>query len=167
MKRIQSNLKNNATQVVVVKNPIGKIYQLSVSIFMILLMSLFLLSCSNKKKEVVESASQGNIEASIKTNKTMASAKNYKIVPNEKVCMVNYRFMGIDQIPNDINGITYYGCCENFAEKLQKNLEDVCFGNNLLNDRKVDKALAVIVQDKRSGSGFDFPPKEDTNTLIA
>ena len=166
MKQTKSNLKNKTIQVIALKNSIGKIYQLSVSIFMILLMSLLLLSCSDKKKEVVKSISQANLESSIKTNDAIASVQNYEIVPNKKVCMVNDRFMGIDQIPIDVNGIMYYGCCENCVEKLQKNLNDVRFGSNPLNNTKVDKATAVIVLDKSGGGVFYFASKEDANTFI-
>ena len=166
MKQTQSYQKNNATQVVAIKNPINKIYQLSVSVLTLLLLSLLLLSCSGKKKQVAENTSQPNIEESLKVDETMASAQNYEIVPNEKVCMVNDRFMGVDQIPIDVNGIMYYGCCENCVEKLQKNLEDVRFGSNPLNDTKVDKASAIIVQDKSSGSVFYFASIVDAQSFI-
>ncbi|WP_339757757.1 hypothetical protein [uncultured Winogradskyella sp.] len=166
MKQVRLNQINNANQIDVIKNPIGKIYQLSFSVLVLLLISLLLLSCSDKKKQVVESASQVNVEQQLKTNDVIASAQNYEIVPNEKVCMVNDKFMGIDQIAIDVNGILYYGCCENCVEKLQKNLDDVRFGSNPLNTKKVDKALAVIVQDKNSGDVFYFASKEDANTFI-
>ncbi|APU69760.1 hypothetical protein C723_1753 [Christiangramia flava JLT2011] len=74
--------------------------------------------------------------------------------------------MGVTQIPIEANGTTYYGCCENCVEKLQKNLGDVRFGVNPLNDSKVDKASAIIVQDKNSGSVFYFISKEDAQTFI-
>ncbi|WP_339840982.1 hypothetical protein [uncultured Maribacter sp.] len=166
MKQIQSNQKNNAIQVIAINNLIGKIHQLSISVLILLLLSLLLLSCSNKKKEVAESASQANVEASIKINEAMSSAQSYEIVPSEKVCMVNNRFMGVPQIPIEANGTTYYGCCENCVEKLQKNLDDVRFGSNPLNDSKVDKASAIIVQDKSSGSVFYFASQEDAQSFI-
>lgn len=166
MKQVQSNQKNIATQVVALKNSIGTTYQLSVSVLFLLLLSLLLLSCADKKKQVVESAPQVNAEQQSTTNDAMASTQNYEIVPNKKVCMVNDRFMGIDQLPIDVNGIMYYGCCEDCVEKLQKNLENVRFGSNPLNNSKVDKASAVIVQDKSSGGVFYFASKEDANTFI-
>jgi YHS domain-containing protein len=163
---MKSNHKNNTTQVVVIKNQMGKKCQLFISVLIFLLLTSLLLSCSDKKKEVNDSTLQQNAEASIKANETMAFAQNYEIVSNEKVCMVNDRFMGIDQIPIEVSGIMYYGCCENCVEKLQKNLNDVRFGSNPLNNTKVDKASAVIVQDKSSGSVFYFASKEDANTFI-
>ena len=166
MKRIHSKQKNSTTQVVNIKNPMGKIYQLSISVLILLLLSVVLLSCSGKKKDVAESVSQPTVETSQTANAVITSAQNYEIVPNEKVCMVNDRFMGVSQIPIDVNGIIYYGCCENCVEKLQKNLDDVRFGSNPLNDTKVDKASAIIVQDKDSGSVFYFDSQENAQLFI-
>lgn len=166
MKQIQSNQKNNASQVVAITNPINKIYQLSASILMVLLISLLLLSCSDKNKKVTQSATQANVVEQSKTSELATSTQNYEIVPNKKVCMVNDRFMGVDQIPIEVSGIMYYGCCENCVEKLQKNLEDVRFGSNPLNNKKVDKASAIIVQDKSSGGVFYFDTKEDAKKFI-
>lgn len=166
MKQIPSNQKNNKAQVVATINPMDKIYQLSISIVMLLLLSLLLLSCSNKKKDVAESVTQSTVETSQTANEPIASTQNYEIVPNEKVCMVNDRFMGVPQIAIEANGTTYYGCCENCIEKLQKNLDDVRFGSNPLFETKVDKASAIIVQDKSSGSVFYFASKEDAQVFI-
>lgn len=153
-------------QVIVRKNPVEKIYRLSIGLVMLLLLSMLLLSCADKNKEVTESALQLNTEVSKKIKENNSAAQNYEIVPNDKVCMVNDRFMGVTQIPIEANGTTYYGCCENCVEKLQKNLGDVRFGVNPLNDSKVDKASAIIVQDKNSGSVFYFISKEDAQTFI-
>tara|TARA_R110000868_G_scaffold408148_1_gene690537 strand:+ start:2296 stop:2868 length:573 start_codon:yes stop_codon:yes gene_type:complete len=166
MKQIPLNQKKSYAQVITIENPMGKIYQLSISVLIFLVLSLSLLSCSNKKKEVAESPSLANAEASLNKDKTRASSQTYEIVPNGKVCMANNRFMGVPQIPIDVNGTSYYGCCENCVEKLQKNLDDVRFGNNPLNDTKVDKASAAIVQDKSSGSVFYFASKADAQAFI-
>ena len=166
MKQIHTNQKNNKAQVIAIINSMDKIYQLSISIVMLLFISVVLLSCSDKKKDVVENVTQPTIEASKLTNETTASAQNYEIVPNDKVCMVNDRFMGVPQIAIEANGTTYYGCCENCVEKLQKNLDDVRFGTNPLNETKVDKASAIIVQDKSNGSVYYFTSKEEANIFI-
>ncbi len=165
MKQIPS-IQRKKAQVVAIKSPIGKLYQLAISMLMLLLLSLLLLSCSDKKKGVAESTSQATVETSQTANEPITSAQNYEIVPNEKVCMVNDRFMGVPQIAIQANGTTYYGCCENCIEKLQKNLDDVRFGSNPLFETKVDKASAIIVQDKSSGSVFYFASKEDAQIFI-
>jgi len=168
MKQIQSNQKNSNPKIVAIKNPMAKIYRLSIFVLMLSLLWLLFLSCADIKKDVAESATQQTFKASQMTNDVIISTQsNYEIVPKEKVCMVNDRFMGVQQIPIDVNGTTYYGCCEGCVEKLQKNIDDVRFGNNPLNKTKVDKASAVIVQDKSNGSVFYFASKEDAQDFIS
>lgn len=166
MKQTHSNQKNSNAQIVAIKNPMDKIYRGSISVLILLLLSLLLLSCANKKKESAESTSQPTAEASKMTDEAITTSQNYEIVPNEKVCMVNDKYMGVPQIAIEANGTTYYGCCENCIEKLQKNLDDVRFGSNPLNETKVDKASAVIVQDKSSGSVFYFASKDDAQAFM-
>lgn len=74
--------------------------------------------------------------------------------------------MCISQISIEDNGTIYCCCCENRVEKLQKNLDDVRFGSNPLNNKKVDKASVIIVQDKDSGSIFHFASQEDAEVFI-
>ena len=167
MKRRHFKQQNQKPIAVIVGNPSRRIYKLLISIVFLILASIILLSCSNEKKEKAETATLTVTKTKpIKTNSTVASQVTYEIVPNEKVCMVNDRFMGVKQIPIDVDGTTYFGCCEGCVEKLQKNIDDVRFGSNPLNDKKVDKASAVIVQDKDSGSVFYFASKEDAQTYI-
>jgi len=166
MKKIHSIQKSNDNQVLVLKNPMRKIYQFSITILTLLLLSLLLFSCSGKKKEASQNTTQPNVEESLKVDETMASAQNYEVVPNEKVCMVNDMFMGIDQLLVEVNGLNYYGCCEGCVEKLQENIDDVRFGSNPLTDTKVDKATAVIVQDKNNGSVFYFASIEEAKKFI-
>lgn len=167
MKQTTLNQKNGKTQVVTIKNPMLKIYQLSIGVLMLLLLSLLLFSCSNKKKEPAGSTPQATVEKPQKTNDEITSTQNYEIVPNDKVCMVNDRFMGIPQIAIDVKGTTYYGCCEDCVDKLQKNIDDVRYGSNPLTDQKVDKASAVIVQDKNTGIVFYFDSKNDALTFMS
>lgn len=66
-----------------------------------------------------------------------------KKVEAKLVCMVNNQFMNKDQIPVQVEGKTYYGCCEMCKERLAKDVAartatDPVTGN------KVDKAKAVI-----------------------
>ena len=166
MKHLQSNQNNSNNQLIAVKNPIRKIYQLSISVFMLLLFSLLLISCSEKQKKAPKSNSQVTVEKPIKTDAALTLAGKYEIVPNEKVCMVNDRFMVVPQIPIDVSGTTYYGCCEDCVEKLQKNLNDVRFGSNPLTNTKVDKATAIIVQNKDNGSVYYFSSEAEANTFI-
>ncbi|HEY0370916.1 MAG TPA: hypothetical protein VGD79_02890, partial [Thermoanaerobaculia bacterium] len=46
-----------------------------------------------------------------------------KKVEPKTVCMVNEQAMGKDQIPVEVDGKTYYGCCEMCKKALADNAE--------------------------------------------
>lgn len=64
-------------------------------------------------------------------------------VEAKKVCMVNDQLFGKDQIPVEVQGRTYYGCCEMCKERLAKD-EAARTSVDPLSGKKVDKAAAVI-----------------------
>lgn len=64
-------------------------------------------------------------------------------VEAKKVCMVNDQMFGKDQIPVEVQGKTYYGCCEMCKERLAKD-EAARTAVDPLSGKKVDKATAVI-----------------------
>ncbi len=64
----------------------------------------------------------------------------------ELVCMVNDRIMGAPQIPVEVEGKTYYGCCAGCVGAL-KNDESVRYGVDPISGNRVDKAEAYIVAD--------------------
>ncbi len=166
MKNTYQNQNNNRSQVISVKTS-NTAYRLLISLLTLSLLSLLFFSCSNKKKETVEtSTAKVSTEASPNAQDALASVKKFEIVPNVKVCMVNDMFMGIDQILVEVNGLNYYGCCEGCVEKLQENIDDVRFGSNPLIDKKVDKASAIIVHDKSTGGVFYFETNKDAQAFI-
>ena len=57
--------------------------------------------------------------------------------------MVNNKFIGAAQIPVEIDGKTYYGCCEACKNRLI-NEPDTRFGKDPVTGEEVDKAVAVI-----------------------
>ena len=61
----------------------------------------------------------------------------------KKVCMVNDQLFGRDQIPVQVEGRTYYGCCEMCKERLAR---DAAARTSVDPQTKkpVDKATAVI-----------------------
>lgn len=67
-----------------------------------------------------------------------------KKVDSKLVCMVNNKYMGIDQIPIEVEGKTYYGCCENCVATLNNNAS-ARYGIDPVTKGKVDKATAYIV----------------------
>jgi YHS domain-containing protein len=66
-----------------------------------------------------------------------------KRVETKKVCMVNNQLFDKDQIPIEVQGKTYYGCCEMCKERLAKDAA-ARTAVDPLTGKKVDKATAVI-----------------------
>ena len=125
------------------------------ALFVILTTSFLLFSCSPETKSNPDPAQQ----ASIQQNK-------YEIVPNDKVCMVNDRFMGIDQIPIEVEGITYYGCCQDCVKKLQENLNGVRYSTDPVSGEKVDKAKAVVIRNKTDGTVYYFSSEASAHEFL-
>jgi YHS domain-containing protein len=59
------------------------------------------------------------------------------------VCMVNDRYMGKEQIPVEVDGKTYYGCCKMCKERLAQDAA-IRSAVDPVSGRTVDKAKAVI-----------------------
>lgn len=66
-----------------------------------------------------------------------------KRVETKKVCMINNQLFEKDQIPVQVEGRTYYGCCEMCKEKLAKDAA-ARQAVDPVTGKKVDKAKAVI-----------------------
>lgn len=82
-----------------------------------------------------------------------------KKVETKTVCMINEQAMGKDQIPVEIDGKTYYGCCEMCKKALasdaaKRSAVDPVSGN------AVDKATAVIAA-QEDGRVFYFESEEN------
>ena len=61
----------------------------------------------------------------------------------KKVCMINNQVFEKDQIPVQVEGRTYYGCCEMCKEKLAKDAA-ARQAVDPVSGKTVDKAKAVI-----------------------
>ncbi len=61
------------------------------------------------------------------------------------VCMMNNAYMGTEQIPVQVNGKTYYGCCAGCAASLQSNKNNIRYAQDPYSAEEVDKAEAFIV----------------------
>lgn len=66
-----------------------------------------------------------------------------KRVETKKVCMVNNAVFEKDQIPVQVSGKTYYGCCEMCKERLAKDAA-ARTATDPVTKKPVDKATAVI-----------------------
>lgn len=67
------------------------------------------------------------------------------------VCMVNDSSMGKPQIPVEVDGKTYYGCCEGCVDKL-KNNRTLRYSVDPVTGNEVDKASAVIIENPHGGT---------------
>jgi YHS domain-containing protein len=79
-------------------------------------------------------------------------------VETKTVCMINEQAMGKDQIPVEIEGRTYYGCCEMCKKALSTDASRrVSF--DPVTGKQVDKAKAVIAA-QEDGRVFYFESDE-------
>ncbi len=71
-----------------------------------------------------------------------------RVADPSQVCMVNDQFMGKPQIPVDVDGRTYYGCCAMCKDRLHKEPATRTARDPVTNE-EVDKANAVMVRDTK------------------
>ena len=81
--------------------------------------------------------------ASYKGGVEKGSAALVRKVEAKKVCMINDQYLERDQIPIEVDGKTYYGCCPMCKARL-KNDPSTRYAVDPVSGKKVDKALAVI-----------------------
>ena len=72
-----------------------------------------------------------------------ATRASLKKVEAKKVCMVNNQVFEKDQIPIQVEGRTYYGCCEMCKERLAKDSR-ARTAIDPVTGKQVDKATAFI-----------------------
>jgi YHS domain-containing protein len=74
---------------------------------------------------------------------SLAFAAPLKRVETKKVCMINNQVFEKDQIPIEVEGRTYYGCCAMCKERLAKDPASRQ-AVDPVTGKTVDKAKAVI-----------------------
>jgi YHS domain-containing protein len=79
--------------------------------------------------------------------------------------MVNDQFMGRPQIPIEVSGRMYYGCCENCKNRLA-NDEAARVGRDPVTGEPVDKSSAIIAQET-SGRVHYFASEETLKKFSA
>lgn len=77
------------------------------------------------------------------------------------ICMVTDRYMGSEQLPVEVDGKTYYGCCGGCVGKIV-NKKSVRTGIDPVSGAEVDKATAVIGVEK-GGKVLYFESEETLN----
>lgn len=79
-------------------------------------------------------------------------------VETKTVCMINEHAMGKDQIPVEIDGKTYYGCCDMCKKALAADASKRV-ATDPVTGKQVDKATAVIAA-QEDGRVFYFESEE-------
>lgn len=82
-----------------------------------------------------------------------------RVVEAKYVCMINNQRFDKEQIPVEVNGQTYYGCCEMCKGRLGGDPQSRV-ATDPVSGRQVDKAKAVIGVD-RGGSAFYFENEDN------
>jgi len=78
------------------------------------------------------------------TARAASPADGYKVDPGI-VCMVTDKVMGKPQIPVEVNGKTYYGCCKNCVGKLKGN-PSIRAAKDPVSGVVIDKSMAFIME---------------------
>ncbi len=131
--------------------------------------SATILACSSRTEKAapepaVSSASLTASSAGV-TNDAPVAAANApvaaltEVTDPTQVCMVNNQFMGVPQIPTEVGGKTYYGCCAMCKGKLEKEPK-ARIGTDPVSGQSVDKASAVIGKND-TGAVFYFQSREN------
>lgn len=81
------------------------------------------------------------------------------------VCMVNDTYMGKAQIPVQVDGKTYYGCCQGCVSRL-KGDRSLRYAKDPVTGREVDKAAAFIAA-KPDGTTLYFESSETASAYMA
>jgi YHS domain-containing protein len=90
------------------------------------------------------------------------SGKLTKVDSPKRVCMVTNKAFPDDQIPVEVEGKTYYGCCEMCKGRLTSDAK-LRTAVDPVSQKTVDKADAVIAADSK-GKVFYF---ENDDNLVA
>lgn len=86
-------------------------------------------------------------------------------VPIEHVCMANDIYFGRDQIPVEVDGKTYYGCCQGCEARLKED-ETIRVAVDPVTGEEVDKATAVAAAHPDSGSVLYFESEENLQRYL-
>jgi len=123
--------------------------------------SVLLLAC-NSAKPIAEPRADTTakaVEAAPPQPSTApASAALTLVTQANQVCMVNNQFMGQEQIPVEVEGKTYFGCCEMCKGRLERDPSSRS-AKDPVSGKLVDKATAVIGK-RASGDVLYFESKE-------
>ncbi|AVR44293.1 hypothetical protein C7S20_02925 [Christiangramia fulva] len=124
-----------------------------IKILGVLLLSFVMFTSCNQSAEKKKPIAETTVLPADKTIKVGEQ------VSSELVCMVNDAYMGKPQIPVEVNGKMYYGCCNMCVEALN-NKESARQTTDLATGKKVDKSQAFIVLLNQQGKVAYFESEE-------
>lgn len=106
------------------------------------------------------SAAKNSPAATAAASMSAATVGSLTVVADRSlVCMVNNQFMGSVQIPVEVDGRTYYGCCDMCKGRLEQDVA-ARTATDPVSKRPVDKSLAVIARNDR-GAVLYFESEEN------
>jgi YHS domain-containing protein len=117
---------------------------------------------SAPKAELVESVVEPPRRAQSEEQTEKASSL-VRITDPSSVCMVNDRYMGSPQIPVQVEGKTYFGCCK-MCEKRLRDEPSVRSAMDPVAHKSVDKAVAILARDG-DGNVFYFESEQSLSQL--
>jgi len=134
--------------------------------------TLFLLACNSTKpaseeapatntQPVAEAPATAPTTAAAPTASTSTPVADQSltlVADSSQVCMVNNQFMGREQIPVEVEGKTYFGCCEMCKGRLARDPSSRS-AKDPVSGKLVDKASAVIAK-RPSGEVIYFESKD-------
>ena len=88
-----------------------------------------------------------------------------RVADTDKVCMMNDRYMGTAQIPVEVDGKRYYGCCAMCKERLAKDRR-ARVALDPVSGKEVDKATALIAK-RADGSVLYFENEANLKKYLA
>jgi len=118
-------------------------------LMIIILISILSLGCSNNG---ITSGAISEIEI---TSKSLTKADP------QYVCMINDELFNKKQIPVNVSGKVYYGCCE-MCEKTLRNKPESRIAIDPVSGNEVDKAIAIIGTDTQ-GKAYYFENENNFN----
>jgi len=98
---------------------------------------------SEQKSLRVKMVSDKEMNMESMTHSTSEQTSWLKPVENKYVCMVNNKVFDTEQIPVEVKGKTYYGCCMMCKKKIERSLE-IRTSTDPVSGKTVDKATATI-----------------------
>ena len=132
---------------------------------MIVIAALVIAGCiSGPVPKSPEPRDPDSTSAAAATTKLVEEHRLTRVEPSQ-VCMVNNRFMGKPQIPVDVAGKTYFGCCEMCKSRLADD-PSARTAVDPLTGTTVDKADAVVGRDN-SGVVLYFENEANLNRYQA